>query len=65
MPGEGDRAEGEGGRREGESGAQRAVAEAGPGEGGVLRERRQRLWPVTDETAAEIVKGWNEENPAL
>ncbi|WP_046733234.1 helix-turn-helix transcriptional regulator [Streptomyces humi] len=31
----------------------------------LLRERRQRLWPATDETAAEIIREWNKENPAL
>ncbi|MER7836341.1 helix-turn-helix transcriptional regulator [Streptomyces sp. NPDC096040] len=31
----------------------------------LLRGRRQRLWPVTDEEAAEIVQEWNTKNPAL
>ncbi|MFG2936092.1 helix-turn-helix transcriptional regulator [Streptomyces sp. NPDC048282] len=30
-----------------------------------LRECRQRLWPVTDEAAARIIREWNAENPAL
>ncbi|MFG2961821.1 helix-turn-helix transcriptional regulator [Streptomyces sp. NPDC048288] len=30
-----------------------------------LRECRQRLWPVTDEAAARIIREWNTENPAL
>ncbi|MEW2299351.1 helix-turn-helix transcriptional regulator [Streptomyces sp. NPDC006655] len=31
----------------------------------LLRERRQRLWAVTDEAATEIVRKWNKENPTL
>ncbi|MET9089485.1 helix-turn-helix transcriptional regulator [Streptomyces sp. NPDC004237] len=30
-----------------------------------LRKCRQRLWPVTDEAAARIIREWNTENPAL
>jgi hypothetical protein len=31
----------------------------------LLRERRRRLWPVSDEEAAEIIRQWNTENPGL
>ncbi|MER5182101.1 helix-turn-helix transcriptional regulator [Streptomyces sp. NPDC002896] len=30
----------------------------------LLRERRQRLWPPSDEAAAEIMRMWSTENPA-
>ncbi|WP_369222714.1 helix-turn-helix transcriptional regulator [Streptomyces sp. R39] len=31
----------------------------------LLRKRRQRLWPVTEEKATEIIREWNAGNPAL